>query len=292
MTGLELWQWWQQARTDAIATNIPPEEADWLLQALTGLDRLALRLASFKEREAIALKVNPKTLPQLWQQRLEAKVPVQYLAGTAPWRNFMLHVSPAVLIPRPETERLIDLATAAVQGTSLAAGHWVDLGTGSGAIALGLAEAFPEATLHAVDWSVEALAIARLNAQENGLGDRIQFYEGSWFEPLSALEGNLSGMVSNPPYIPSSLIAELQPEVVKHEPHLALDGGADGLNAVRVLVELAPVYLKQGGLWLVELMIGQADEVANLLEEQGSYRDIEIHADLSGIERFVQARRR
>jgi release factor glutamine methyltransferase len=233
-------------------------------------------------------------LSQLWHQRQRDKVPVQYLAGVTPWRHFSLKVSPAVLIPRPETEYLIDLAVAAVKNSpipNLASGHWADLGTGSGAIALGLAEVLRAATIHAVDYSADALAIAQENAQQLGFTQRIQFYQGTWFEPLDALKGQFSGIISNPPYIPSSLVQELQPEVRDHEPHLALDGGCDGLDCIRHLIASSPNYLRPGGVWLIEMMAGQADTVAQLLHNQGSYRDIQIIPDLAGIDRFALAYR-
>lgn len=183
-------------------------------------------------------------LANLWDRRLGDRVPVQYLTGKTPWRNLLLQVSPAVLIPRPETEILIDLAIAASQNLpDLQQGNWADLGTGSGAIAIGLATTLPMAHIHAVDFSSQALAIAQQNARTLHVDDRIQFYLGSWFAPLSLLQGRLSGMISNPPYIPSQLISNLQPEVSLHEPHLALDGGPDGLNAIRQLVAIAPGYL-------------------------------------------------
>lgn len=298
VSGLELWQWWQQARQQAIAAHIPPAEADWLLQEMAPLQPLELRLATFKEKEQVVLKQSLATLIDLWQQRIEHRVPVQYLAGSTSWRNFSLKVSPVVLIPRPETELLIDLAVEAVnhlelktQNSKLASGNWADLGTGSGAIALGLAAAFPEATIHAVDCSAEALAIARANAATYHLSDRIHFYQGRWLEPLSHLKHQLSGLVSNPPYIPSTMVKELQPEVVGHEPHLALDGGADGLDCIRHLIKTAPDYLQSNGIWLVEMMVGQAPTVVELLQQQGTYHSIQIHADLAGIERFVLAYR-
>jgi release factor glutamine methyltransferase len=233
-------------------------------------------------------------LEQLWQRRVRDKVPVQYLAGTAPWRQFSLQVSPAVLIPRPETELLIDLALAAIQsggGAELTTGNWVDLGTGSGAIAIGLADALPDASIHAVDCSAAALDIARQNAQQCGFSQRIHFYQGSWFSPLSHLHGQLSGMVANPPYIPGSIIADLQPEVAQHEPHLALDGGVDGLDCIRELVATAPEYLRPGGIWLIESMAGQPAAIAQMLTAQGSYHNAQIYQDLAGIERFVLAYR-
>lgn len=293
VSGLQLWQWRQQAIASAIAKAVSHNEVDWLLLELAGLDRLALRLESFKDWTEIKMALPLEDLDQLWQRRLHEHLPVQYIAGATPWRNFQIAVSNAVLIPRPETEYLIDLAVAAASHSEVAPplnlGHWADLGTGSGAIALGLADALPKATIHAVDYSSEALAIAQFNARHAGLENRIQFYQGSWWKPLASLKGQFSGMVSNPPYIPTSTVATLQPEVVKHEPHLALDGGADGLDCIRQLIEISPNYLRPGGVWLIEMMAGQADIVKRLLQEQGSYYNIQVHQDLAGIERFALA---
>lgn len=295
VSGQALWQWRQDALKSAREGGVPTFEVDWLLVEVAGLDALTLRLESFKERVQIPLRYPLSVLSQLWHRRLRDRMPIQYIAGVTPWRHFSLKVSPAVLIPRPETEYLIDLAVEAVKNSptpDLAAGDWVDLGTGSGAIALGLAEIFPAATIHSVDCSAEALAIAQKNAQQLGLAQRIQFYQGSWWEPLDALKGQVSGMVSNPPYIPSSLVQQLQPEVRNHEPLLALDGGADGLDCIRHLIETSPHYLRAGGVWLIEMMTGQADTVAQLLHDRGSYRDIQIIPDLAGIDRFALAYRR
>ncbi|MGL5035837.1 MAG: N5-glutamine methyltransferase family protein, partial [Microcystaceae cyanobacterium] len=169
-------------------------------------------------------------------------------------------------------------------------GNWVDVGTGSGAIALGLASILPEAQIHAVDQSSAALEIALGNAQKYGYGDRIQFYQGSWLQPLAKFQGKIQAMIANPPYIPAADLVNLQPEVYHHEPHLALDGGDDGLNAIRYLINTAPNYLQSGGIWGIELMAGQAPMVKKLLGEQGNYQEIEIFKDLAGVERFVFAR--
>lgn len=296
VAGVDLWQWRSQAYQQAIVADIPVAEVDWLLQRVSDLDRLSLRLDSFKHRAAIPLKLPFAELLALWQQRLEARVPVQYLIGTAPWRQFWLQVSPAVLIPRPETECLIDLAIAARNGAisdqEQTEDHWADLGTGSGAIALALADAFPQSIIHAVDRSETALAIAQVNAQTYDLSDRIHFYHGDWLEPLADLKGRLRGLVSNPPYIPSQMVLELQPEVTRHEPHLALDGGSDGLDCIRHLVNVAPDYLQPGGIWLIEMMAGQAEAVVELLRSQGSYTRMAIHPDLAGIARFALAYRK
>ncbi|MBE9186980.1 peptide chain release factor N(5)-glutamine methyltransferase [Microcoleus sp. LEGE 07076] len=335
VSGLELGLWVNQAKTEARSCDIPHSELDWLLRELAGLDKLALRLESFKQLPKIELKLSLSELDRLWQRRLQEQVPVQYLAGVAYWRNFSLKVTPAVLIPRPETELLIDLAVDAVKSCSInltsctivkngqdarsttdefscgtgilpvpkqvidngatsqnnPKSHWVDLGTGSGAIAIGLASELTNATVYAVDCSSAALAVARQNAENLGFTERVNFYQGSWWEPLTFLKGRVSGMVSNPPYIPSSTVLTLQPEVLKHEPHLALDGGFDGLECIRHLVNTAPDYLESGGVWLVEMMAGQAEVVADLLESHGSYYDVQIFGDLAGVDRFALAYR-
>jgi release factor glutamine methyltransferase len=289
ISGLELWQWRNNAIKMAIAYDISPLEVDWLLQEITDLDKLALRLESFQKKMHIPTQFSLVELEQLWQMRLEQRLPIQYIAGVTPWRKFNLAVSDAVLIPRPETEMIIDLAVAAAETNGLKSGHWVDLGTGSGAIALGLADMLPDAIIHAVDWSEEALAVAQANAQNLGFAERIEFYQGSWWKPLETLELKFAGMVSNPPYIPSETVLTLQPEVVNHEPHLALDGGDDGLHCIRHLIAVSPQYLQNGGIWVIEMMAGQANIVKEMLEKNSNYEDIQIHCDLAGIERFIIA---
>jgi release factor glutamine methyltransferase len=282
--GVTVWQWYQGLSTEVLA-------AEWLLSALTDVDKLSLRLGTLIDRPSIQLDRPWPEILDLWQQYLEQRVPMQYLVGTTPWRDWELQVSPAVLIPRPETELIIDIVLEHTSAASRS-GHWLDLGTGSGAIAIGLAAALPQATIHAVDYSDAALAIARQNIINAGLIDRIQLYQGSWWQPLAYLSGQVMGMVSNPPYIPTSLVAGLQPEVALHEPHLALDGGEDGLVAIRELVNHAPDFLVADGLWLVEMMAGQGVAVLELLEQQGQYRDIQIINDWAGFDRFVVAWRR
>lgn len=291
VSGEELWQWRKTAKIAGIAADVSPSELDWLLQEVAGLERLTLRLETFRNLPQIPLQLDIDDLDRLWQKRLSDRLPVQYIAGVVGWRNFKLTVSPAVLIPRPETEQIIDLAVMAAENSPLplAQGQWADLGTGSGAIGLGLAEVFPIAQIHAVDCSSQAIAIAIANARSLGFINRLKFYQGSWWQPLAPFKGKLSGMVSNPPYIPSAAIAQLQPEVAQHEPKLALDGGEDGLDCLRYLVETAPDYLQPGGVWLVEMMAGQAEIVTALLRDRNCYTNISIHTDFAGIERFALA---
>ncbi|MGB0562669.1 MAG: peptide chain release factor N(5)-glutamine methyltransferase, partial [Spirulinaceae cyanobacterium] len=267
---------------------VSPYEIDYLLQALAGVDRL--RLCQALPEDALELHVSLSQLEQLWQQRLRQRQPLQHVLGYTAWRQWQIQVSPDVLIPRPETEQMIDIvAECRAAQPPQEQGHWVDLGTGSGILACGLAGLLPQAPIHAVDCSPAALAIAAQNIQQLGFGDRIQLYAGSWWQPLAHLQGQVQGMVANPPYIPTAAIAELAPEVRDHEPWLALDGGADGLVAVRELLQDAPAYLLSGGLWLVEVMQGQAPQVLDWLTEHPAYERPQMIADWSGCDRFVLA---
>ncbi len=294
ISGRELEQWYDWAKQEAISAHISPSEVEWFVLAMTSLDNLSLRLGLFKERSQIPIHCPLSELTQLWQRRVKQRVPLQYLVGVTPWRRFSLNVSSDVLIPRPETELIIDFVVEAAKNSSnphLSSGHWVDLGTGSGAIALGLADSFPKATIHAVDTSIEALTIAQENAIKEGFSSQIHFYQGSWWTPLEHLKGQVSAMVSNPPYIPTALLSQLEPDVKEHEPILALDGGNDGLDAINYLINTSPDYLISGGIFLVEMMAGQGKKVAKLLQESSHYQDIGILPDLAGIGRFALAYR-
>jgi release factor glutamine methyltransferase len=185
---------------------------------------------------------------------------------------------------------LVDLALDFLHGRSEP--QVLDLGTGSGAIACAIAQALPTARCIAIDRSSEALEVARRNAQK--LGCAVNFLEGDWFSPLETSglpHASFDALLSNPPYIPSAMVASLELEVRHHEPQLALDGGKDGLSAIRILAEQGWLWLKPGALWLVELMVDQAPMVIDLLAANGHYTEIQAHRDLEGIERFVSAKR-
>lgn len=293
LSGSDLWTWRERAIAQAHAAHIDRQEVDWLLQGLCQVEGLALRLGTLAQQAEVPAQVSLTELQQLWERRVRDRVPIQHLVGKTEWRNLVLRVTADVLIPRPETELIIEiaenLANQSPRADELKRGTWVDMGTGSGAIALGLAAVFPLAKILAVDISAAALAIAQQNAEENGLGERIQFIQGSWFEPVTAWRGQLAGMVSNPPYIPHAIVPTLEPEVTQHEPHQALDGGVDGLEAVRKLVSEAPAYLVSEGIWLVEHMIDQAPDITHLLNASDQFANIQIFQDLAGIERFVAA---
>ncbi|DBA79396.1 TPA: hypothetical protein ACH3X2_000042 [Trebouxia sp. C0005] len=243
--------------------------------------------------QSIALRADIRTLAQLWKQRTQGRVPLQYLNNCCHWRDFILAVGDGVLIPRPETEILIDLAEQAMQKrTELKQGVWLDLGTGSGAIAIALATLLLDSTqIYAVDESPEAVAWAKLNVQRLGLTDRIQVKTGSWYEPVQTMCGNIAGIVSNPPYIPHSQMSHLQAEVRQYEPWLALDGGqGPGLDSLNLICQGASVMLQPGGFLALETTGGtQAQQVIDMLQQMQAFDHIQSVQDLAGVSRFVTA---
>jgi release factor glutamine methyltransferase len=193
---------------------------------------------------------------------------------------------------------MIDLAVDLVREASPAKGTaslgtasplWADLGTGSGCLAIGLAQAFPQSEGLAVDVSAEALDQAQRNLKRAGLDARVRLLQGHWFQAVKPWWGHLSLVLANPPYIPSAEVQRLHPVVRDHEPLLALDGGEDGLTAIRSLAQQAPRALSPGGWLLIEHHHDQSDSVLALLAQNG-LRDGRVHTDLEGHRRFASAR--
>jgi release factor glutamine methyltransferase len=278
----DFWLWYDRAYRECADYHVPPLELDWLIGQVLGIDKLQLRLRTGWVPPTAEIIVG------LWHKRLLDRVPVQYLAQKVSWRNLSLMVNPAVLIPRPETELLIDL----IQDLELPhdRGIWVDMGTGSGSIAIALSLAFPHTLVYATDISREALAVAQFNAQIHHAP--IICRQGDWFGAIPDLRGQVTGIIANPPYIPTADLQELTVEVRYHEPHLALDGGTDGLTAIKELIHSAPAYLIQGGVLAMELGLGQAGTVTELLAQQPAYTSIHTHKDYGGVDRFVTAIRK
>lgn len=220
-----------------------------------------------------------------------ARVPAAYLAGTREFYSLDFFVTPDVLIPRPETELLVDV----VLSSSLSAHPHpilVDLGTGSGAISVTLAKHLPACRIIAVDISTAALAVATKNAEYHGVSNRIDFVEGDLFAPLpSDIRGAVHGIVSNPPYIPTGEIPHLAPEIKNFEPPQALDGGTDGLEFYRRISGEAPAWLAPGGLLAVEVGYDQGEKVAAMFAAAG-LAEIALHRDLQGIPRVVSGKMR
>jgi len=204
--------------------------------------------------------------------------PAQYLTGTQEFFGLELRVTPAVLIPRPETEHLVEAALAWSK-TQIKPLRFLDIGTGSGAIAIAIAANEPAAEIIATDISAAALAIARDNALRLGVSDRIRFVQSDLLSALdSAADIPFDAIVSNPPYIPSTDAATMQREVVAHEPHSALFAGPDGLNIYRRLIPAAYTTLRPGGLLALEIGFGQRDALTELLIGWDNVRFIDDYA--------------
>ncbi|MEZ4649734.1 MAG: peptide chain release factor N(5)-glutamine methyltransferase [Candidatus Eisenbacteria bacterium] len=295
---------WQDARSrvEAIGSDAPELEARELLRAALGLDARAFLLLDF------SLPLSPEATDRLesFLTRREAHEPLQYLLGTVPFCELELEVGPGVLIPRPETEVLVERLTARIpelpKGGSPATPLLVDVGTGSGAILLALLHRFPEFGGLGVDRSEQALRWALINRERSLSADRrVCFVRGDLLDAVASTNRSSAGggdapapsidvIVSNPPYIPTHEVETLAPEVRDHEPRLALDGGPDGLVFVTRIVEAARRLLRPGGLLAFELALDQVDRVAALLERNG-FQVLERYRDLTGRPRGVIARR-
>jgi release factor glutamine methyltransferase len=209
--------------------------------------------------------------------RRAAGEPAQYLTGTQEFFGLELRVTPAVLIPRPETEHLVEAALAWSE-TQIKPLRFLDIGSGSGAIAIAIAANEPAAEIVATDISPTALAVARDNALRLGVSDRIRFLESDLLSALGPAEFPFDAILSNPPYIPSTDAATMQREVVAHEPHTALFAGLDGLDIYRRLIPAAYAALRPGGLLALEIGFGQRDDLAALLTGWDNVRFIEDYA--------------
>ncbi len=260
-------------------------DAEHLLSHALGIPRLQLYLQFDRPLEAEELdRFRP-----LLRRRAERE-PLQYILGRAAFRELELAVDPRVLVPRPETEILVDEVLAWAAGRAPADLTAVDLGTGSGAIALSLVREGPFARVVATDASEEALAVAALNARGAGLAERIDLRHGSLFEPLAEGE-RFDVVVSNPPYVAEAEAAGLEPEVGVWEPSGALFGGPDGLAVLRSIVAGAGPFLRAGGLLALEVGASQAGQVVAAVEAVGGYDDVRVRRDLAGRQRVVMARR-
>ncbi len=227
---------------------------------------------------------------QAFEQRRLNGEPVAYIVGKKGFYNIDLDVAPGVLIPRPETELLVECSIQYLESLnkgSLEKSQVLDLGTGSGAIALAIAKNTQNTFVTAVDMSADALKIARQNAQQLELSDRMSFLEGSWFEPLNK-EVRFDLIVSNPPYIRRE-DPHLTEGDLRFEPIDALTDHHDGLNPYRIIFKESPSFLKPGGLLIVEHGYDQSEVLSQLLKNAG-FIDIQIHFDLAGIARALSAK--
>ena len=253
-------------------------DAELLLTVVLDLDRVGLYLQYDRPLNAVEL-----TSYRALVKRRAAREPLAYILGKCEFWSLPILVSPSVLVPRGDTEVLVEEALERLDASDTV----LDIGTGSGVIAIALAHEKPQLQVEAIDNSAEALAVAEQNADINGVGARIVFRQ----EDLGRLSGGpYSMIVSNPPYIPEVDRDALMPEVRDHEPHQALFAGADGLAAYRQIVEQAPARLVAGGWLLLEVGIDQSEPVAALLRT-AEFSDISVRDDYAGIPRVVCGRK-
>ncbi|MDY0301357.1 MAG: peptide chain release factor N(5)-glutamine methyltransferase [Trichlorobacter sp.] len=248
-------------------------EAQWLLCAATGLDRVGLYLNFDKPLNDAELAAARNFVSRRGQRE-----PLQYILGNQEFDGLSFTVTPDVLIPRTDTETLVEQAVSKISDTATI----LDVGTGSGCIAISLAKRLPKANITALDISDKALAVAKQNARFHQV--EVEFLQGNLFEPVANRCFNL--IISNPPYIPAEELAQLQPEVRNFEPKQALDGGADGFEIYRLLLANASKHLHENGWLLLEAGAGQADELSEMMTKAG-FRHIFTANDFNGIKRVV-----
>jgi len=263
----------------------PRLTAELLLSAVLNMQRIELYMNFDRE----VAKPNLDKLRTLVKRCLDHE-PVQYLTGRTEFYSLSLKVSPACLIPRPETELLVERAIEFLR-TRSGMQYVCDLCTGSGCIAVAIGKNYPDAKIIATDISNEALKIAAENTAKFNLTERIHLLQGDLFKPiidqLDAREFDL--ICCNPPYISCSEFAALEPKVKNHEPRLALDGGTDGLDIYRRLAGEVGSHLKAGGLLLLEIGYLQGPAVKQLLDETKIFQEIKIEKDLVANDRIVSA---
>jgi release factor glutamine methyltransferase len=259
-------------------------EAVWLLEHALGVSRTHLH--SEPDRQ-IGRQEADRALE--FVTRRARREPLQYLLGTQEFRGLEFLVTPAVLIPRVDTECLVEEALS-VMGRREAS-VVADIGTGTGCVAISVAVASPRSQVWATDLSAAALEVARANCRRHHVDHQVTCLEGDLIEPLRpmGLEGRIDLMLSNPPYIAADEWSDLQPEVGQFEPRLALAGGPDGLAFHRRLIRTAPGFLRPGGWLLMEVGAGQANAVTCLAAALGAFDSIRVRRDRAGIERVVCA---
>jgi release factor glutamine methyltransferase len=289
MTGLDLLQWATNTLQDHQIEN-PRLNAELLLAHSLNLGREGLYVRLHREP-----KEEEKGVFERMIQRRISGEPLQYIVGQQEFWSINFKVDPRVLIPRPETELLVEQSLRILSEKTFEQNPSVlEIGTGSGAIAIALAKEGTHIFLVATDISRDALFLAKENAISAGVQNRIQFVNGDLLGPfqISKKTRSFDLILSNPPYIGRSEIGSLAKEVRDHEPVIALDGGKDGLEFYRRLVSQVSPSLREGGWLLLEVGQGQSERVAKRIQESGAFLEPQILPDLAGIERVVKAQKK
>lgn len=260
-------------------------EASFLLGHFLKLNRAQLLLHAGDEvAGAVAHEVENSLLRRLQRE------PLAYIIGEQEFWSLPFYVTPDVLIPRPETELLIEAVLKTKKETALPAGPLLDLATGSGIIAVVLALELPEAIVYSLDCSFPALQVAARNAGRHNVRERLHFVNSDCFNGIRAAQ-DFALVVSNPPYVPGEELPALQPEVRDFEPHLALDGGKEGVAVIRRIAAQAPAVLRDGGWLFMEIGAGQGEHLAQFFTCSRHFDRIEVLKDYAGHDRILKARR-
>ena len=286
MTILELLNWSTHYLRDHQIEN-PRLNGELLLARSLNLSREGL----YTHLQDPSREEEKENFERLIKKRLSGE-PLQYLLGYQEFWSIHFKVDPRVLIPRPETELLVEQTLSILSEAFLKRSPYVlEIGTGSGAIAISLATEVRDLFIVATDVSGEALLLARENAKSAGVPHRIEFVKGDLFSPIRLMREKepFDLILSNPPYIHRSQIQNLAREIKDYEPVVALNGGEDGMEFYRSIVSQGPSYLRRGGWLLLEVGEGQGKRVSAMMEEEGSFSRPERIKDLSGIERVVKA---
>jgi len=259
-----------------------------LLDCIGGISNSDVNFLRINPDNYIHLKKNLISLESLWEDHLFNSSPIQYLCGITFWRDLRLKVTDKVLIPRSETELIVDIVFK-IFGKKSQKLLFAELGTGSGAISIALSLAYPLWNGVATDVDEDVLDIAFKNYINSSKNSNLKFYCGHWWTPLHNFRGKIDLAISNPPYIPEDTYAKLPKEVKNFEPKIALLGGKDGLKHIREIIQKAPLFLKEKGWLILENHFDQGEKVKQLLLKNG-FTSIEIVNDLSGIGRFTIGR--
>ncbi len=259
-----------------------------LLESIAGISHNQINLLRLKSDGDFYLKKNLDLIESFWDNHLTNNVPIQYLSGVTFWRDLKLSVSENVLIPRPETELIIDIVLK-IFGNNSKKLVFAELGTGSGAISIALALAHPSWQGIATDIDKNAIDIASRNFMNSSNQTNLKFCCGHWWNPLEPLKGELDVVISNPPYIPEEIYKKLPVEVKNFEPKIALLGGEDGLEHIREIIYNAPSYLKEKGWLIIENHFDQGSIVRQLFLDN-RFTSVEVLKDFSGIGRFTIGR--
>jgi len=259
-----------------------------LLDSVGGISNSDLNLSRINSGDNLYLRKNLDFLESIWKDHLLNSTPIQYLCGTTFWRDLKLKVTDKVLIPRPETELIVDIVFK-IFGKKSQKLLFAELGTGSGAISIALALAYPLWDGIATDIDQDALDIAIKNYINCSKQTNLKFYCGYWWTPFESFKGKLDLAISNPPYIPKDTYEKLPKEVKNFEPEIALLGGEDGLKHIREIIQKAPLFLKEKGWLILENHFDQGEKVKQLLIES-KFKSVEIVNDLSGVGRFTIGR--